>query len=304
MNPIIAKAQVKPHILFVVTFVSIVAAIMSGCGPKVDIVETGPLSEDPETAMRRINADPVHFFQQTLARTRRVKTLRMKFQRQERLGVFGELRPIEHITAEYRDDPFSVHFTWTDQASDYLQCVYIEGENDNRVALLPRKGPFGLPPRVGNYDPQLGVTFAKTRNPITDFGPRRLMERTLDRMTKAEPFGGTDIKLIGIKEIGPALEPCYQFELVFPPKDEFAAKLQDLYIHTRTGLPVATFVWKGVDLERNGDTLEAMYFYGEIEANVPLSDSPFAIDVDSAIRTGERADEVRAVGSAESEPAG
>lgn len=284
MNRIFTNARGEPHTFFLSAIV--VAAIVSGCGPKVDIVETGPVAEDPEAAMKRINADPVLFFEQTLAKTRQLKTLRMKFQRQERLGMFGELRALEHIVAEYRDVPFSVHFVWTDEGSDYLQCVYIEGENKNRVALLPRKGLFGLPPSVGNYDPQLGVTFAKTRNPITDFGPRRLMERTLDRMKKAEPLGGTAIELVGIKEIGPAKEPCYQFELVFPPKDEYAAKLQDLYIHTQTGLPVATFVWKGKDRQRNSDTLEAMYLYGEIEPNVALSNPPFVIEMNRKQQKG------------------
>ena len=295
MNPVFVKLRGDAAALVLYAIVGVVVAMVSGCRQKVEIVQTGPVAEDPEAAMKRINADPMRFFEQTLAKTRRLKTLRMKFQRQERLGVFGELRPIEHIAAEYRDQPFSVRFTWTDKGSDYLQCVYVEGENGNRVALLPRKGLFGLPPSVGNYDPQLGVTFSKTRNPITDFGPRRLMERTLDRIKKAEPFGGVDIKLLGIKEIGPAKEPCYQFQLVFPPKDEYAAKLQDLYIHTETGLPVATFVWKGKGLDRNSDTLEAMYLYGEIEPNVPLSDPPFVIDVnrkhqEGAIRAAKTTD--------------
>lgn len=286
MNPIVTRVRDEPRAFLAAAMVGVVVAVASGCGANVDIVETGPLAEDPEAAMKRISADPVRFLWQTLTKTRQLKTLRMKFQRQERLGLFGELRELEHIVAEYRDVPFSVHFTWTDEGSDYLQCVYIEGENGDRVALLPRKGLFGLPPSVGNYDPQLGVTFSKTRNPITDFGPRRLMERTLDRMKKAEPFGGVAIKLVGIKEIGPAKEPCYQFELVFPPKDEYAAKLQDLYIHTRTGLPVATFVWKGDDRQRNSDTLEAMYLYGEIEPNVALSDSPFVIDANRKQKNG------------------
>ena len=175
MNRIVTRLRDEPYAFLVTAIVGVVAALAPGCGAKVDIVETGPLAEDPETAMKRINADPVRFLEQTLAKTRQLETLRMKFQRQERLGMFGELRPIEHIAAEYRDVPFSVHFTWTDEGSDYLQCVYVEGENGNRVALLPRKGLFGLPPSVGNYDPQLGVTFSKTRNPITDFGPRRLI---------------------------------------------------------------------------------------------------------------------------------
>lgn len=296
MNLMFMNVLAERRGVLMVAMVGIIVAMVSGCGSNVTIVETGPVAEDPEAAMKRINADPVHFLEQTLTKTRRLKTLRMKFQRQERLGVFGKLRALEHILAEYRDDPFSVHFIWTDEGSDYLQCVYIDGENGNRVALLPRKGLFGLPPSVGNYDPQLGVTFAKTRNPITDFGPRRLMERTLDRMEKAEPFGGVAIKLVGIKEIGPAREPCYQFELIFPPEDEYAAKLQDLYIHTQTGLPVATFVWKGKDMERNSDTLEAMYLYGEIEPNVPLSDPPFVIDMNREKRKNGAVQAARNVG--------
>jgi len=282
------------HVSRIVVLVGLFATLTPGCTQKVEIVQTGPLAESPEAAMKRIKDDPVRFFEQTLAKTRKIKTLRMKFERQERLGLFRELKPIEHIIAEYRDQPFSVRFTWTDPGSDYRQCVYIQGKNKDRVALLPRKGLFGLPPSVGNYAPQLGVTFSKTRNPITDFGPRRMMERTLDRIEKAKPFGGTKITLLGIKEIGPAKEPCYEFQLVFPPGDEYPAKLQDLYIHTRTGLPVATFVWQSKDLVRSSETLEAMYLYGEMEPNVALPEGAFVIDANRTNHTEPEAGKVQA----------
>ena len=264
---------------------SVVAALLFfggvGCGAKVAVVQMaeGPVVQDLESEMQRIRSDPVAFFRESFVTARAVRTLRMKFQRQERLGLgmFKELKPVEHIDAEYRDAPFSVRFTWTDKESEYVQCVYIDGWNDNKVALLPRKGLFGLPPSVGNYSPDLGVMFQKTRNPITDFGPRRMIERTLDRIAKAEPHGGTAIKLIGATEVGPAKEPCFQFELIFPAGDEFACKLQDLYIHTKTKLPLLTYVWMTDKDVRTDDTLDAMYLYGEIEPNILLTDANFVI---------------------------
>ena len=256
----------------------------AGCGPKATVMlpPEGREVESLDQAMKRIGADPMAFLKGTLDETRKLAKYTTHFQRQERLGLFSELKPVENIFTEYRDKPFSVRFTWLDDGTDYeyQQCVYVEGKHHDKVRLLPRIGLFGLPPSVQEFAPKLAVIFGKTRNPITDFGPRRLMERTIDRIEKAKPHGEVGIKLYPPTEIGPAKEPCFHIELRYPLGEQYACKLQDLYIHTQTHLPVATYLWLPGNPERTEDTLDAMYVYGEVNADVPLTAAHFVIDVD------------------------
>jgi len=201
------------------------------------------------------------------------------------------------MIAEHREEPFSVRFTWLDEDSEYAQAVYVEGRNDGKVLLLPRKGAMGLPPQVQAYPPSFAVLFQKARNPITDFGPRRMLERIIDRIEKAQAKGVVKITLKEPAEIGPAKEPCFHLELRYPPGDPFACKLQDLYINARTHVPVGTYLWLPGKVERSSDTLDAMYVYGGINPEVQLTDATFQITALSEPAASADA-EVRTVGHA------
>ncbi len=249
--------------------------------PATPIAATaGPVELSDDERSKRIEADPLAYLHRSLEATRKLKSFTTTFLRQERLGLFKQLHPAETIFAEYRDEPYSVRFTWQDPDSEYYQCVYVEGRDDNKVLLLTRHGPFGLPPSVGRWDPRLGVTFAKTRNPITDFGPRRMMERTLDRIEKARPHGPVKIRLIGLTEIGRSRERCFHLEIRYPKGDRYACKLHDLFINTKTNIPVASRLWLPGKSERSDDTLDAQYIYSDIHASDAMTDANFVIDTD------------------------
>lgn len=252
----------------------------SGCGPKatVDLPQEKAVRAN-DAAIKKIEADPVAFLQRSLTETQKLKAYTSTFIRQERLGIFKELKPAEHIRAEYREEPFSVKFNWMDEESEYAQCVYIKGVNDNRVALLPRKGLLGGPPSIANYDPGMAVAFQKARNPITDFGLRRMMERTLDRIEKAKPHGPVHFQVLGVKEIGDDKQTCFHLEIVYPKGDEFDCKLQDIYINTTTLVPAATYLWLTNKGERTPKTLDGSYVYGSIDPSASLTDEHFVIDV-------------------------
>lgn len=257
--------------------------LLAGCseGPKIKehVGEQALGFEDQRAA---IAADPIAFLRESLESARRIKSCTMIFERQERLGLFKRLRESEAIFAEYLAEPFSVRFTWQDGSSEYAQCVYVEGADDNKVLLLPRKGILGLAPTVGRYDPSLGVTFGKARNPITDFGPVRMLERTLDRIKKAEPHGKIAFRVGEEAQIGDDKEPCFHIEITYPEGDEYVCKLHDLYISARTRLPVASRVWladsEGKFGERTDETLDASYVYSSLKADVDLTASTFVID--------------------------
>ena len=256
-----------------------VIAAISGCGPvgKMELV-TGPLIKGHEAGIKKVAADPMALLRESLAKTRTLSQYSMAFERQERLGIIPQLRPAEHILAEYRDDPFSVRFTWKDAGSEYVQCVYVAGKNDGKVAILPRKGAMGAAPTVQNYPANWAMLFQKARNPITDFGPRRMMERIIDRIEKAKKHGEVEITILEPKEIGPAREPCYHLELRYPKGDQYACKLQDLYIHMDKLWPVATYLWLPGKAGRAESTLDAMYVYASLNPLAEVTDASFVLD--------------------------
>lgn len=240
--------------------------------------EVRDVEEGADAVLKRIRANPEGFLHESLAEAAKLKHYTARFQRQERLGLLAELKPTENILAECREHPFSVRFTWQDADSEYAQCVYVQGQNDNKVVLLPRKGLLGLPPAPQAFAPSLSVLFGKSRNPITDFGPRRMLERTLDRIAKARKKGEVQMRVLTTTEIGPAKEPCYHIEIRFPQGDEFPCKLQDLYIHMQTRIPTATWLWLPGKPERAEETLDGMYIYASIDPGATVNDSSFVID--------------------------
>jgi hypothetical protein len=286
---VISRVISRPVSFILVALFGLYAAgAIAGCAKPAVNIPAGVRIEGYDEASRRIAADPVRFLEESLEASKQVKAFTATFQRQERLGVLRELRPQENIAADYRDDPFSVRFTWLDDDSEYRQCVFVKGENHNNVALLPRKGVLGQPARVQSYPTSFAVLFGKARNPITDFGPRRMMERILDRIAKARKHGDVVIKLREPTEIGPDKEPCYYLELRYPPGDQFACKLQDLYISARTRLPVATWLWLPGKVERCGDTLDGMYVYAGLTPTDRLSDVHFEFDTDKRRALADR----------------
>lgn len=257
-----------------------------------------------------IAADPVKFLRDCLPRTRNLQSYTCTFIRQERLGMFKKLMPVEVMAADYRSEPLSVRLTWHDPESEFLQCAYVAGRDDGKVQTLPRKGLLGGTPTVEKYDPQLGVTFGKTRNLITDFGSKRMAERLVDRISKAEKLGGVKATYKGEAQVGPNHEMCHLIEMRFPEKDEFPNKLLDLYICKKKLVPIATFMYLPGTPERCEKTLDASYVYAGIEPAAPVSDAKFVIDAlpgekekstksksaeadsgnDKAVRAGDRSD--------------
>ncbi len=262
-------------------------------------------SNDPAVA---VAADPVKFLRESLTRAKNLQSYTCTFIRQERLGLLKKLMPVEVMTANYRAEPLSVRLTWQDPESEFLQCAYVAGRDDGKVQTLPRKGLLGADPNVEKYDPQLGVTFGKTRNLITDFGSKRMAERLIERIDKAEKLGGVKVAYKGEAAVGPHSEQCFVVEMRFPEKDEFPNKLLDLYFCKKKLVPIATFMYLPGMPERCEKTLDASYVYAGIEPDAPVSDAKFEIDAlpkdkstksksaeadagnDKAVRAGDRSD--------------
>ncbi|MBI4580505.1 MAG: DUF1571 domain-containing protein [Planctomycetes bacterium] len=246
---------------------------MAGCAasPKAPKRIETPAEAHARTG-ERIAADPVAFLREVDERVSRLRQYRLTFYRQERTGLPPRLGPMEEIRAAFRQEPFSVKFNWDSPDMPYYESVYVQGRDDNLLAVRERKGilPF-VPPQVRNMDVMLPVKIGKSKNPITDFGLRRMMERTLLPFNIPEIARVMTIRYEGVVGLEPIYRPVFYLRVDRPAGKGMNYARQDLYIDAETLLPA------GTDLYLPGDILDVRYRYAHVDPNVQLTDADFRL---------------------------
>ncbi len=226
--------------------------------------------------------DPVSLLNDAQVAAQRVQTARLTFFRQERLGLWQRLAPLEEIAARYRAEPHSVQFEWVTEDTPLSACAYVAGQNDDKVLLLNRKGLFGGPGSVTALNPELAVVFKQAKLPITDFGPREVLVKLLDRIEAVKPPSEMFIQLVGAGRVGPRNSDCYQLKLHFPKSDPFEAKLVDLFLHRDSLLVAGVRVWLTSERFRDdATTLDALYWFVDYETRVTFDDADFELSTGS-----------------------
>ncbi len=222
--------------------------------------------------------DPVSLLNDAQAAAQQVQTARLTFFRQERLGLLQRLQPMEEIAARYRAEPHSVYFEWITDDTPLSACAYVANENDGKVLLLNRKGLFGGPGSVTALNPELAVVFKQAKLPITDFGPREVLGKLLDRIEAVKPPSEMFIQLVGAGRVGLRDSDCYQIKLHFPSSDPFEAKLMDLFLHRDSLLVAGVRVWLTSERYRDdATTLDALYWFVDYETGVTLDNADFEL---------------------------
>lgn len=244
--------------------------LCTGCAARQADITLGTLTPGSSEEENAVRANPLAYLRDSERRAAGLTQYQLLFMRQERLGLVPSLRPAERMRADFRAEPFSVKFTWVGEDSEYRECVYFAGRNDNKVVLLPRRGLLGLPASPGSFDPMDGVRFWKTRNPITDFGVHRMIVRTLKRIEDAAPHGGAKLRYVGLRDLEGT--PARHFEMLYPAGDAFPSKRQDLFVEVASGIPLGTHLWLP-----SGE-LDATYLYLERRVPAkPLGDDVFTL---------------------------
>ncbi|MEE8168968.1 MAG: DUF1571 domain-containing protein [Phycisphaerae bacterium] len=248
----------------------VLSLVCAGCGSASVELKIGEVRDDPAALEASLRSDPMSHLSHAEQLAGKLTHYRLTFYRQERLGLIPQLRPRERIAATFRVEPFSVKFVWLDEDSEYCEALFVRGAHDDRVLLLPRRGLFGMAPSVGRYPPELGVTFHKARNSITEFGLQRMIFRTIKRIENAEANGGVTVRYVGRRDVEDV--PVYHIEILYPPDDPWPNNRQDLFLDVETGLPVGTSLWLP------DDQLDATYLYLHCESpEAPFDDSAFMI---------------------------
>jgi hypothetical protein len=175
------------------------------------------------------------------------------------------------MSALFRKEPLSVKFEWPADESDYAESVYVEGQNRDKLLVRERKGLLGLRPQVRVLNVMDPVKFGRARNPITEFGLARLVERTLIPFDDPEIRDKSSISYQGVStpELTDRLVHVVRIER--PPTPGLRYTRQDFYIDAETLLPA------GTDLLLPGGDIEARYRYYDIDLTASLTDGDFRL---------------------------
>ncbi len=219
----------------------------------------------------KIAADPVAYLRELLARCDRLEHYRLTFYRQERLGLFGRLGPIEVIRAAFRKDPFSVKFEWDDSRCDFYESVYVAGRNDDKLLVRERHGFLGSRPRVRIVNLDDPVKWGKAKNPVTSFGLAQVSALTLEPFDDPEVAATTAITYDGIVNLDAIDRPAHRLTIQRRPGGAIKYAHQDFYIDADTLLPAGTDLWLPNGL------LDVRYRYAGVRTDVTLTDADFRL---------------------------
>lgn len=226
-----------------------------------------------ETQAEQVRRDPVAYLHRVLQETRQLDEYTLEFIRYERRGAFGTLHGPERIRAWFRQDPFSVRLKWLDEDLKYDESVYVADQHEGQVRFVTRWWVLGLkaPPAINIVDLQTPVTWGEAREPLSQFGLQRLMERTMESLR--ESGNAAVIEYVGLEAMPDTNAPVHHIRLTYSDR-QHKVPIQELFVDIRTDLPA------GTELRHRDGRLEAAYFYFDIDTDVNLTDEDFLLGVE------------------------
>lgn len=278
----------RPSQLFCVISAAILCLALASCAttehkqPVASVTNTKAVAASEPAALQNDGASKqkaLAILHEALARCDTLKGYEILFHRQERRGLLPKLGAWEKIKVYYRKNPDSIKMVWLDPESEYESCLYVQGTNDDRVTVLPRKGFLGLPAAPMSVPPQMAVTMGKSLRPITEFGLAMMVHRTLTRLDAAERSGGAKVTYEGIAVVDPIGVKAHHIVILYPPGFGQSAK-QDIYIDAQSGYPVGVTLWLP-----SGE-LHGTYLYEQPTLVVP-SDEVFTSGLKEAAAPGQ-----------------
>jgi hypothetical protein len=219
--------------------------------------KTPPSSDDMERLAQR---DPIAFLKECIRRYNQdIKGYTATLQKQETID--GHLERREIIDVAFREDPFGVLMHWKEGARRAAALLYVKGENDNKILIRPS----GILSVAGIVARDLNSSDAKKggRYPLSEFGIKIGMQRTLASWEKAKKENALHVEFLGVQrneETGN--RPCWilRRSRYAHVEDEGILELTT-YIDRENWLQVGT-VLKGEGGKRIGE-----YFFRDIHIN-------------------------------------
>lgn len=250
--------------------------LFAGCAE--NHVAISPTSRPAERALTepqsaRPERDPIAYLREVQSRCAQLAQYTLVFTRQERRGFLQQLTAPERIACWFRRSPFSVRMKWLDPDVKYGESVYVNGQHDNKVRFVPRKGLFGGPPGINEIDLMTPVVWGEAKRPLTDFGLESMLNRTLETYD-GFPGDGT-AEFVGTTTLLDPPRRVYEVRITYRTARP-ATPVQELYIDAETDLPVCILI------KRPDGSLDAAYIYEELDGSVKLTDADFQLEYERA----------------------
>jgi len=214
-----------------------------------------------EAAMERLaKTDPIAFMETCIRRyDREVKSYTATLRKQERID--GQLERSEIIDVAFREDPFSVLMRWKEGARRAAAILFVKGENKDQILVRPA-GVLAVAGIVMR-DPNGSDAKKAGRYPLTEFGIKIGMQRTLASWEKARKDKALHLEYLGVKRIKEAGDrPCWVLRRShYQKKEEEGISELTVYIDKETWLQLGSII-KGEEGRLIGE-----YFFRDIKIN-------------------------------------
>ncbi|MHB1425292.1 MAG: DUF1571 domain-containing protein [Gemmataceae bacterium] len=236
-----------------------------------EVADSGnPLPREAEME-RLAKSDPIAFLKECIRRyDREVKGYTATLRKQERLN--GHLERSEVIDLAFRDKPFSVLLRWKEGERRAAATLYVKGEN--RDQLLVR--PAGVLSFAGIVvrDPNGSDAKKEGRYPLTEFGIKIGMQRTLASWERANKANALHVDYLGVKEIKEAgSRPCWVLR-----RTRYAAPEEDGITQLTIYIDRDNWLQVGNVLKGEEGKLIAAYFFRDIKINPDFPPDTFTRD--------------------------
>lgn len=213
---------------------------------------------------------PVRFLEQCLSHyDREVRGYHCVFRKQERIA--GRLQPRETIDVWFRERPYSVLFRWLEGARKAEAALYVEGQNGGKMLARP-SGTLTrrLVGDVVERDVAGPDARQSGRYPLSQFGVRKGMERTLAAWRAADGRGQLHVEYLGeqaVKEVGDRV--CHKLRRTYEAPENDGVTELTAYIDRDTWLQI------GSVLKGEGGQLIGEYFFCDLQLNPEYKPAQF-----------------------------
>lgn len=207
--------------------------VLSVPTPSSSIIEDdGKALANADEAAQLAETDAVAFLELALRhQIREVHGYSGVLRKTERLG--GKEHPLEVIDFWFREKPYSVLMKWRQGARNGKASLYVEGQNRDRVTVLPNtRIAFPL-----DIDPDGRLAQGGGRYSIREFSLRQGTERTLRAWKAAKEKGILQVEYLGKKPV-PELDDriCYLLRRTCNPPEEEGVVTVSIAIDAETWL--------------------------------------------------------------------
>lgn len=233
-----------------------------------DVADSGNPLPSAEEMERLAKSDPVSFVQECIRRyDREVQGYTVELSKQERLE--GHLHPREVMDVAFREKPFSVLMRWREGTRRASAVLYVKGENRDQILVRPA-GLLSVAGIVAR-DPKGAEARNSGRYPLTEFGIKIGMQRTLASWDKAKKANALHVQFLGVKKITELGDrPCCVLRRRHPDAPTAEGVIEsNLFFDKDSWLQVGTLL-KGKENKLIGE-----YFFRNIKINADFPDDTF-----------------------------